>query len=92
MVQIKPLGISFTATNYDQTSGETNLTAIPLLGNWTVTMNNTVQWQKSDNPRIEQGFYPNLVSNTSLSIQIVEYNDGHLDIVLHDSSVQGAAR
>jgi hypothetical protein len=88
----KSLDISFPTTNYNQTSVETNLTAIPLLGNWTATINNTIQWQKSDNPRVELGFYSNLVSNTSLSIQIVEYDNGYLDIVLHDFNCAGGCK
>jgi len=82
------ISIAFPATNFNQTTSiTTNLTAIPLLSNWTVTSNNTVQWSPSlNNPRAAEGFYSSLADPGNLSIQLIEYSDGFLDIIAHDAN------
>jgi hypothetical protein len=79
---------TFPITCFNQTSSiTTNLTAIPLLGNWTATVNNTVQWAPSqDNPRVVIGFFSSLASPKNLSIQIVEYNNDIMDVVIHNAT------
>lgn len=83
---ISSINITFPATNFNQTASiTTNLTAIPLLSNWTVTSNNTVQWATSSNtPRVAEGFYSSLANPGNLSIQLIEYSTGSLDIIAHD--------
>jgi hypothetical protein len=80
--------VTFPARNFNQTASiTTNLTAIPLFDNWAVTFNNTIQWRSSvDNPCVVIGLFSSLASNTSLSIQIVEYHNGVMDVVIHDAS------
>jgi hypothetical protein len=80
--------VTFPAGNFNQTDNIlTNLTAIPLLDNWSVTFNNTVQWgSPTNNPRVAMGFFSSLASKYNLSIQTVEYYNGVMDVVIHDAS------
>jgi hypothetical protein len=65
----------------------TNLTAIPLLDNWAVTFNNTVQWgSPQDNPCAVIGLFSSLASPANASIQIVEYENDVMDIVIRNAS------
>jgi len=80
--------VTFPATNFNQTESiTTNLTAIPLLDNWAVTFDNTIQWEThASTPRVVIGFFSSLASPTNLSIQIVEYYDNIVSVVIHDTS------
>ena len=81
------IDITFPATCFNQnTSMTTNIMSIPLLNNWQVTINNTIQWAPtSNNPRIGIGLFSSLAHPGDPSIQIIEYNDGSIDIVEHNS-------
>jgi hypothetical protein len=82
------INVTFPATTFNQTNSTTNsLAAIPLLGNWKVIINNTVQWVPfQDNPRVALGFYSSLASPGNLSITLVEYNNTCLDIIAQNGS------
>jgi len=82
--------IMFPYSSFNETSNIlTNLTAIPLLDNFTVKINNQIEWiQNSEpfNPRIVIGLFSSLSSPKNLSIQIVEYYNHHLDVVIHNET------
>ena len=82
------INVTFPSTNFNQTASiTTNLAAIPLLDNWSVTFNNTVNWGSPvDNPRVVIGFFSSMAYSTNLSIQTVEYYNGVMDIVIHDAN------
>jgi len=82
------INVTFPTMTFNQnTSMTTNIMSIPLLNNWQVTINNTVQWAPtSNNPRIGIGLFSSLAHPTDPSIQVIEYNDGSLDVVKHDSA------
>ncbi len=81
------LDVEFPAETFSQTNSLVNdLVSIPLLSNWTVTLKNTLQWeQSSGNPRAAIGLFSSLADPGDPSIQIIEYQDGALDVVVHDS-------
>lgn len=81
------INVTFPATTFNQnTSMTTNIMSIPLLNNWQVTCNNTVQWASTtNNPRVALGFFSSLTDPGNASIQLVEYSNGALDVVKHDA-------
>lgn len=85
------ISVTFPLTSFNHTTSiATDLTAIPLLSNWKVTIDNSVQWAPNQlNPRVALGFYSSLANPGNLSIQLVEYSDGSpptLDINAHDTT------
>jgi hypothetical protein len=82
------ISVMFPARTFNQTiSITTGVTAIPLLNPWTVSVNNTVLWASSqNNPRVGLGFYSSLDYKANLSIQLIEYNSGVLDINIHNET------
>ena len=81
------INVTFPTACFNQTASMTNnIMSIPLLNNWQVTCNNTVQWASTtNNPRVALGFFSSLANPGDPSIQIIEYNDGSIDIVEHNS-------
>jgi len=86
------INVTFPTACFNQNASITNniitndIMSIPLLNNWQVTINNTVQWAPtSNNPRIGIGLFSSLAHPTDPSIQVIEYNDGSIDIVAHNS-------
>jgi hypothetical protein len=79
--------VTFPTACFNQTASITNnIMSIPLLNNWQVTYNNTVQWASTPtNPRVALGFFSSLAHPSDPSIQVIEYNDGSIDIVAHNS-------
>jgi len=56
--------------------------SIPLLNNWQVTINNTIQWASTPtNPRVALGFFSSLAHPSDPQIQLIEYNNGALDVL-----------
>ena len=87
------LNVSFPTATFNQNTDilslttVNDLTSIPLLDNWQVTINNTIQWASTtSNPRVALGFYSSLADAGAPSIQIIEYNDGSLDVVNQDGT------
>jgi hypothetical protein len=82
------VNVTLPATTFNQTNSTTNnLAAIPLLSNWKAIINNTVVWALSEkNPCVVLGFYSSLASPKNLSIQIVEYNNDAMDVVIHNAT------
>jgi hypothetical protein len=81
------ISATFPAATFNQTQFlNTSLIAIPLLSNWNVTLNNTLTWASSDNPRAGIGFYSSLADPGNLSIQIIEYDNHAMDVVIHNST------
>ena len=85
--QSPSINVTFPTTTFNQnTSMTTNIMSIPLLNNWQVTINNTIQWASTtNNPRVALGFFSSLANPGDPSIQLIEYNDGSIDIVEHNS-------
>jgi len=82
----RAIEITFSCSSFNETSTIlANITAIPLLGNFTVTINNNISWTPNqDNPRIAIGLFSSLAYPQNLSIQIVEYSNHDLDVVIHN--------
>jgi hypothetical protein len=81
------ISATFPAATFNQTQFlNTSLIAIPLLANWSVTLNNTLVWASSDNPCAGIGFYSSLADPGNLSIQIIEYDNHRMDVVIHNST------
>ncbi len=84
---INSINVTFPTACFNQTASITNnIMSIPLLNNWQVTSNNTVQWASTtNNPRVALGFFSSLADPGNASIQLFEYNNGDLDVVKHDA-------
>lgn len=82
------ISATFPAATFNETQFlNTSLIAIPLLDNWNVTFNNTLGWENSsDNPRVGIGFYSSLADSGNLSIQIVEYDNHAMDVLIHNAT------
>jgi hypothetical protein len=81
------INATFPTACFNQTASITNnIMSIPLLNNWQVTCNNTVQWASTiNNPRVALGFFSSLVDPGNASIQLIEYSNGALDVIKHDA-------
>lgn len=81
------INATFPTACFNQTASITNnIMSIPLLNNWQVTCNNTVQWASTtNNPRVALGFFSSLDDPGNRSIQLVEYSNGALDVFAHDA-------
>jgi parallel beta-helix repeat protein len=81
------LDVTLPAATFNQTSSMTkNVTAIPLLMNWTVTFKNTIQWQPSQNTSRVALSFSGVPSETNVSIQIIEYNNNITDLVIYNAT------
>jgi hypothetical protein len=80
--------LTYPASTFNQTKSLTTTTSpIRSQSNWIVTINNTIQWESSpNNPRVALGLFSSLARPEDLSIQIIEYKDGTLDVLKHDSA------
>jgi hypothetical protein len=83
-----PIILSYSPSSFSQTNSITTTTS-PIRSQkyWVATINNTIQWgSTSNNPRVALGFFSSLARPEDPSIQIVEYKDGSLDVLTHNSA------
>jgi hypothetical protein len=78
--------LTFPASTFNLTGSMVNTSEqiLPPLNNWKVTINNTIQWANPNfnpPPRVALSFYSSSPYGIYSCVQLVEYNDGKLDIL-----------